>query len=389
MSGGCPRAPAPRLAGIEPFRVMALLARARALEAAGRDIVHMEIGEPDFPPPAPVVRAAQAALAAGETRYTPAGGLPALREAIARWYRERFGVAVPAERILVTPGASGALHLVLAALAGPGDRVLLPAPGYPCNRHLARLVGAEPVALPAEGPEGGPRPQDVRAAGPAAAVLAATPANPTGGVLGRGALAALADAAREAGACLVCDEIYQGLVYEGEPCTVLEVAAGAFVINSFSKYFGMTGWRLGWVVAPEGWVEALERLAQNLYLAAPTLSQHAALAAFEDESLAELERRRDAFRARRDFLVPALESLRLRPVAPPAGAFYLYADCSAFTEDAETLAARLLEEAGVAVTPGADFGGTGAAVRLRFAYTTSLERLREGVARLRAFLRRA
>jgi len=388
VSGGCPRAPAPRLAGIEPFRVMALLAHARALEAAGRDVVHMEIGEPDFPPPAPVVRAAQAALAAGETHYTPAGGLPALREAIARWYRERFGVAVPPERILVTPGASGALHLVLAALAGPGDRVLLPAPGYPCNRHLACLVEAEPVALPAEGPEGGPRPQDVRAAGPAAAVLAATPANPTGAVLGRGALAALGEAAREAGACLVCDEIYQGLVHEGEPCTVLEVEPGAFVVNSFSKYFGMTGWRLGWVVAPEGWVEPLERLAQNLYLAAPTLSQRAALAAFEAESLAELERRREAFRARRDFLAPALESLGLRPVAPPSGAFYVYVDCSAFTDDAEALAARLLEEAGVAVTPGADFGGAEAAVRLRFAYTTSIERLREGVARLRAFLRR-
>jgi len=387
-AAGCGRASAPRMADIEGFRVMALLARARALEAAGRDIVHMEIGEPDFPTPAPVVRAAQAALAAGRTHYTPAAGLPALREAIAGWYRDRFGVAVAPERVLVTPGASGALHLVLAVLAGPGDRVLLPEPGYPCNRHLVRLLEACAVGVDAEG--GGPAPEIVGAAarGGAAALLVASPANPTGAVLPRARLAALAAEARRAGACLVCDEIYQGLAYETEACTVLEVAPGAFVVNSFSKYFGMTGWRLGWIVAPPAWLEPLERLAQNLYLAAPTLSQHAALAAFTPEALDELERRREAFRARRDYLAPALESLGFRLAAPPEGAFYLYADCSAFTDDAEAFAARLLEEAGVAVTPGADFGGAHAGRRLRFAYTAPIERLREGVERLRSFLGR-
>ena len=382
--------PARRTDDIAPFFVMEILARAQALEAQGRDIVHMEVGEPDFPTPEPIVCAAQSALAAGHTRYTPAVGLPALRRAIADYYGRRFGVAVAPERIVVTPGSSVALQLVMAALVDPGDEVLLCDPGYPCNRHLVRMVEGKTIPLPV-GPDNGfrPTPEQVEAAwtNRTRALLVASPSNPTGTVIGPDALRDLHAVVRAKGGCLIVDEIYQELAYESAPHTALALEADdVFVVNSFSKYFGMTGWRVGWLVAPPTFVGALDRLAQNLYIAAPTMAQHAAVAAFAPETIAILEERRRIFGERRDWLVPALERLGLRVVARPEGAFYVYADCSAFSDGSFQLAGRLLEEAGVAVTPGADFGTNQPERYLRFAYTTGLGRLQEGVRRIGRFL---
>ncbi len=378
-----------RMAGIQPFHVMALLARARELEVQGRDIVHMEIGEPDFTTPAPVVAVAQRALAEGRTHYTPALGLPELREAIADHYRERHGVEVPTRRIVVTPGASGALLLALAVLVDAGERVLMTDPGYPCNRHFVRLVEGEAVTVPVTAADGFQLTPDHVAAhwdARTVAAMVATPSNPTGTVLGRETLAALAAAVEERGGRLLVDEIYHGLAYEGELPTALGVSDELFVINSFSKYFCMTGWRLGWLVAPEAYVAEVEKLAQNLFIAPPTLSQYAALAAFSGENIAILEERRTEFARRRDFLLPALRRLGFQVPVEPRGAFYIYADCSAHTNDSYGLAQDLLEGAGVAVTPGIDFGSFGAVEHMRFAYTTSMERLEEGVRRLGRFL---
>lgn len=377
------------MAQIRPFRVMDLLAKARALEAAGRDIVHMEVGEPDFPTPEPVVRAGQAALAGGHTHYTAATGLPALREAIAADYRRRFGVSVAAQRIVITPGASGALHLALAALADPGDGVLLPDPGYPCNRNFVQLLGATPQAVPVDADSGfqltRSRLEAHADAGSRVAMLA-SPSNPTGTVLARDELEAIAAWAGSRGIALVVDEIYHGLVYGADAPSILEITDQAVVINSFSKYYGMTGWRLGWLVAPEPWVETFDTLAQNLFLSAPTPAQHAALAAFEPETIEILEQRRQEFAARRDFLVPALREIGFEIPVEPKGAFYIYADARRFTDDSFGFCYRLLDEIGVAITPGIDFGDYQAATHVRFAYTTSMEKLAEGVRRLRAHL---
>ncbi len=390
---------AARLHDIRPFRVMALLARARALEAAGCDIVHMEIGEPDFPTPAPVVAAAQAAIAEGAVHYTPALGLPALREAIAGFYQSHYGVSVPARRVVVTPGASGALLLTLGALLNPGEAVLMADPGYPCNRHFARFVEGHACSVAVTEQTGfqlTPTLVERHWGKETVAVLVASPANPTGTVVPESDLREMAAIARSRGGVLIVDEIYHGLIYDGEDRTVLSLSDSTrdaralgdnvFVINSFSKYFGMTGWRLGWLVSPDAWVEAIDRLAQNLFLAASTPAQYAALAAFAPDSLALLDARRQAFQARRDFLLPALRALGFGIPMTPQGAFYLYADCSAFTDDSAGFATRLLEEAGVAVTPGLDFGVNAPERHLRFAYTTALPRLQEGVRRLRAFL---
>lgn len=377
-----------RARDIPPFQVMDILARSRALEAAGRRIVHMEIGEPDFTTPAPVVEAGVRALRGGYTHYTTALGLPALRESISAFYRRRYGIAVAPERIVITPGASGALQLALALLLNPGDRVLLSDPGYPCNRQLVRLAGGEPVGLPVEATSAfQPAAEQVRGAWSprTVALLLASPANPTGTLIGAEALAAIWHEVEARDGALIVDEIYHGLVYgEGAP-SALALSERVLVVNSFSKYFGMTGWRLGWLVAPQEVVPHLDRLAQNLFLAAPTPAQHAALAAFEPETIAILEERRREFQRRRDFLVTALRGLGFGVPVVPGGAFYIYADCRRFGPGG-VLAEALLEQAGVAVTPGSDFGRHRAAEHLRFAYTTSMEQLEEGVARLRACL---
>jgi len=367
---------------------MALLARARQLEAEGRSVVHMEIGEPDFVSPAPIVQAGISALQAGRTHYTPAAGLPALREAIAEDYGRRFGVQIAPARILVTPGASGALQLIVAALVDPGSRILMTDPGYPCNRNFVYLYDGEPVAVPVGAHQDYQFDRETLEShwseGTVAALIA-SPSNPTGTVLSRDRMAQLLEVVRARGGRLIVDEIYQNLYYGGRPFTALELGDDMFVINSFSKYFGMTGWRLGWLVAPEEFVPALDILAQNLFLAAPTPAQYAALAAFDADTLDILEQRREAFRERRDYLLPALRSLGFGIEREPAGAFYLYADCSRFSDDSFAFANALLEQAGVAITPGIDFGTCNANRYVRFAYTTSIEQLQIGVERIARF----
>ncbi len=379
---------AERMADIHPFYVMELLARARALEGEGRSIIHMEVGEPDFPTPEPIIRAGQQALADGHTHYTPAKGLPALREAIAGHY-QKFDLNLDPERVIVTPGSSGALQLVTNVLVNPGEEVLLADPGYPCNRHFVSLVGGVPVAVPV-GPESGYQLTAEEVASRwtprTRAVMVASPSNPTGTRLSRGELEAIHAVAAERGGVLIVDEIYQGLIYSGEDFTSLSISDEIFVINSFSKYFGMTGWRLGWLVAPRSYVDVIDRLAQNIFLSAPTPAQHAALAAFREESRKILEQRREEFQRRRDYLLPALTEIGFRFPVTPEGAFYLYGDCSAFCDDSFQFATDLLEQAGVAVTPGLDFGHNRPEGHLRFAYTTDLEKLKEGVRRIRAFL---
>ena len=383
---------ADRMKAIAPFRVMAILAEARRLEAQGKDIVHMEIGEPDFVSPTPVISAGRRALDAGRTHYTPATGLPALRSAIAGYYEARFGIDVPPGRIIVTPGASGALQLALAALINPGDRVVIPDPAYPCNRHMVALFDGEVVDLPVDRAQGFQvAPERLKSCVDTRTrmLMMASPANPTGQVNTGAQLAQMNDILRaRSGAYLLCDEIYQGLQYEGPIETAAAMDAdNVIVINSFSKFFGMTGWRIGWMVVPEPLADPVDRLAQNLFLAPPTLSQYAALSAFDAESMAVLEDRRLAFQQRRDFLYAALVELEFDPGPRPAGAFYLYADASGHTQDSAAFCADLLRHEGVALTPGVDFGRHLADRQVRFAYTTSLDRLEIGVERIRRFLR--
>jgi len=352
----------------------------------------MEIGEPDFPTPGPVCRAAMRVLGKGELFYTPALGLPELRRAIAGLYRSRHGVEVDPARIVVTTGGSGALLLACAVLVGPGDEVLLADPGYPANRHFVRVVEGVPRAVPVDATDGyqlaphhlerhwGPR---------SVAALVASPSNPTGTLISTERMSAMAAFAGERRGTLIVDEIYHGLVYEGEYTTALAHSDDVFVINSFSKYFQMTGWRLGWLVAPERYMSELDKLAQNLYLSAPTLSQHAALAAFEPETLAILEARRLEFKARRDYLVPALRELGFDIPVTPQGAFYVYAGCGGLKRDSFAFAIEILEQAGVAITPGIDFGANAPERHVRFAYTNSIERLQEGVSRIAKFLKKS
>ena len=380
--------PAQRLAEIEPFHVVELFTRARQLEAEGRDIIHMEVGEPDFPTPAPIANAAVDAIKSGKTLYTQALGLPELREAISDFYGKRYGVAVPASRIAVTNGASGALNLAFACLADPGSEWLLADPGYPCNRHILRVYEGRPQNIPV-GPESNfqPTPELLRQHWNArtTGLLVASPANPTGTLLTLAEIEALAKVCREKQGHFLVDEIYHGLTYEIDAPTACAAGDDIWVINSFSKYFQMTGWRLGWMVIPEAYVRDIEKLAQNLILCPSAPAQYGALAAFAPETIAILEARRAEFRARRDFLAPALESIGFRITARPEGAFYLYCDCSDLSNDSFALARDLLEKAGVAATPGLDFGSNAPEKHIRFAYTTGLDRLAEAVSRLAAY----
>jgi len=388
-------ATAARVADIAPFHVMEVQTAARALEAAGRSVVHMEIGEPDFPTPAPVIAAAQAAIAAGDLYYTSALGLPALREAIAGHYRDHYGVTVAPERIVVTAGSSAALLLVMALLVNRDERILMSDPGYPCNRHFVRVLEGAPVGVPV-GPESNYQltadliarhwTPDTRGA------LIATPSNPTGTVVPPDELRRIAGVVAARGGQLIVDEIYLGLTYGlaagQKPQSALALADDAFVVSSFSKYFNMTGWRLGWLVAPERHVRDLEKLAQNLYISPAAPSQRAALACFRPETLRVLEERRRAFEARRDFLVPALRDIGFRIPVLPTGGFFVYADCSRFSNDSEKFCRDVLAGCGVAFTPGIDFGTHRAAQHVRFAYTIGMDKLEDGVARLARFLGR-
>ena len=377
---------------IEPFHVMDILARAKVLEAQGREIVHLEIGEPDFPTPQPIIEAGIKALQNQQTFYTPALGLPQLREAIAGWYQTRHGLTISPNRIIVTPGASGALLLVLGALLEQGKNVLMTDPGYPCNRHFARFLEGRAKPVPVDADSAFQlTPQHINDYWDENSQLAlvASPSNPTGTVLLKPELQALADAVKAKNGTLIVDEIYHGLIYDGiQLSSVLEVDNGAIVINSFSKFFGMTGWRLGWAVVPESLQPVMDKLAQNLYLAAPTVSQYAALAAFQPDTLEVLESRRQAFEQRRDFLLPALTDLGFQIPTQPQGAFYIYADCSRFLNqqipDSMALSRYLLDKAGVAITPGNDFGEHLSRQYCRFAYTNQISSMQMAINKISA-----
>ena len=374
---------------IVPFYVMDLLARAKQLEAEGRSVIHMEVGEPDFITPEPVIEAGKNALYAGHTGYTAATGIPELRKAISDHYARSFSVDVDPARIIVTPGSSGALQLVMSVLIDPGQEVLMTDPGYPCNKNFVELVSGVPVGVPVNADTNYQLSSTQIGAhwsDKTRAVMVATPSNPTGTVVECDEMARIHDTVKARGGQLIVDEIYQGLVYGQDGYSALELADDLFVINSFSKYFGMTGWRLGWVVAPEAYVESLDTLAQNLFLSCTSMSQYAALEAFSPLCLEVLEQRREEFRKRRDFLLPALQDIGFKIPVTPQGAFYLYVDSSGVTDDSFSFAYELLEAQGVAITPGKDFGVHKPEHHIRFAYTNSIENMSEGVRRIREFL---
>jgi aspartate/methionine/tyrosine aminotransferase len=384
---------AERLQQIAPFHVMEMIKRAGEMEQAGRSVIYMCIGEPDFAPAQPVLDAAQRALADGAAmRYTAALGLQPLREAISAHYRDAFGVEVPATRIVITAGASGALLLACAALVERDAEVLMPDPSYPCNRHFITAFNGRPVLIPS-----GPEDRFQLSAAMVVAnwndqtrgVLMASPSNPTGTSMTRDQLAQTVAAVRERGGFSLVDEIYQGLTYDHQPFTALSLGDDVVVINSFSKYFNMTGWRLGWLVVPPALLPEIEKLAQNFYICPSSMAQHAALACFTPEALAIAEQRRQEMRRRRDYLVPALQSLGFDIPVPPDGAFYVYADCSRFTDDAMQFCRDVLEHSGVALTPGVDFGVVGAQRFIRVSYATSMPKLEEAISRLASYLARS
>lgn len=376
---------------LSPFHVMDILAQAKKLSQQGRTIYHMEVGEPDFPTAESIVNAGIDALKQSRTHYTPALGLPELRNAVAEYYDRKFSLNINPDRIIITPGASGAIQLVIACLLDAGENILLADPGYPCNRNIAQVLAAETIAIPVDAESYYQLNAEVVAKNwndKTRAVMVATPSNPTGTLLPAEQLIELAQVVARNKGRLIVDEIYQGLVYDVEDYTALEFSDECFVINSFSKYFGMTGWRLGWMVVPEAYIDVIDRIAQNIYLAPPTVSQYAALTALTAETQIELDRRRDEFKRRRDFLLPALESLGFSIAVKPQGAFYIYANCERFTDDSFSWVKELLNAQGVALTPGIDFGQYLANKHCRFAYTQSLEQLEQAVERIDAFIRR-
>ena len=383
-----------RLDLIEPFYVMECakaadeIARSPACDpsAGGESMLYLNIGEPDFTAAPAVVRAAERCLDLKRTQYTPATGLPALRERIAAWYGTRFGVAVDPGRIVVTAGASAALQLACLALFERGDEVLMPDPSYPCNRHFVSAVGATPRLLPTTAASR----FQLDAASVAAhwsastrGVLLASPSNPTGTSITAGEMAAIVQGVRARGGVTLVDEIYLGLSYdEAFGRSALALGDDVISINSFSKYFGMTGWRLGWMVLPLELVAPVEKLVQNLYICASSVAQHAALACFEADSLAEYERRRSEFQARRDFIVPALQALGFEVPVQPDGAFYVWFDCSRHSPSSWDFCFDMMRRAHVALTPGRDFGPAQAERFVRLAFSSSRAQLQEAVRRL-------
>jgi len=372
---------------------MNILARAKELELQGRSIIHLEVGEPDFATPAPIISAGIEALNAEKTHYTPAIGLPALRQAISDNYLRRFNIAIDAKRIIVTPGASGALQLALLALLDADETVLLSDPGYPCNKNIAQILASKVVSVPVDANDNyqlTAKHVEEYWQDSTRVAMVASPSNPTGTLISPDQFSALIQAVKEKHGTLIVDEIYQGLVYDIKESTVLsndnECCDNCFVINSFSKYFGMTGWRLGWMVVPPAFVDVIDRISQNIFLAPSTIAQHAALVALEESTETILQKRRDEFKKRRDYLLPALEALGFKIMVQPQGAFYLYAQCDAFTDDSFSWTQKLLEEQGVAITPGIDFGDYEAKRYCRFAYTRPVKVLEEAVARIKNFI---
>ncbi len=368
---------------------MQLLERARELEAQGRDIVHMEIGEPDLPTPPAVTEAACAWLATHNATYTPSTGAPELQQALCRWYRREYGLAVAPERFLITPGTSGAFSLIYAALLDAGESVLLPDPGYPCQRNFIRLAGGKPLSVPV-GPETGYHldrrsVEDGWRADTRAAVVI-SPGNPTGTLIDPGQLAGIAEACRERGGRLISDEIYHGLTYGRRADCALAFDDGAIVVNGFSKRWAMTGWRIGWVIVPPSLIDPCRRVMQNIFISAPTLSQHAAIAALDATD--GTEAMRVTYDERRQCLLAALPGLGFEVVVEPQGAFYIYANVEALTHDAKSLCWEMLEQAGVAITPGEDFGRYRADRHVRLSYATGIDQIREGIRRMARFLKK-
>lgn len=378
-----------KMEDIAPFYVMDVVNRVKELEKEGRDIVRMEVGEPDFDTAEPIVKAGIDALKNAQTKYTSSLGIIELREKIAEYYWLNHEVNIPVERIMITNGASGALLLAMGVLLNSGDKVILSDPGYPCNRHFVKLFEGEAISVPVGASTGfqlnSNLVEQYHDAG-TKAVIVSTPSNPTGTTVEKEQIEKIQNICDKNGSTLIVDEIYHGLIYEEKIPSAVTVSDEIFVINSFSKYFGMTGWRLGWMVVPERYIDAVDRLSQNVFLSAPTISQHAAVEAFNPKTLEILEERKKILQQRRDYLLPELERIGFKIECVPQGAFYLYADCSKFSNDSYKFCFDLLESAGVAITPGKDFGSHNAKKYVRFAYVSSIERLRLGVERLKEYL---
>lgn len=381
---------AQRCSEIQPFYAVEVFKQGAALIAQGHDIISLGIGEPDFTAPAQVVETLNRASSAGLSGYTPPLGLAPLREAIAHYYGEEFGARVKPERVIVTSGASGALLLACTALIDPGAEILMPDPSYPANQNFIRCAGGRPKLIPC-----GPEQQFQLTAndiethwGPdTRGVVIASPSNPTGTRILQSELKKLIEAVNARGGFVIMDEIYLGLYYDEKPESALTLDDNLIIINSFSKYFHMTGWRLGWMIVPETMIAAVDKLAASLTICAPSLAQHAALSCFEPEVMRVYENRRLSFKQRRDYLVPELEKLGLTVPVKPDGAFYVYADVSRHSNDSEAFSQQMLAQAHVAAVPGRDFGPAHAQKMLRFSYTLGLNRLEEAVGRMAQFLR--
>ena len=373
-----------RRSDVDPFIVMDVMEAARQAEEDGRHIIHMEVGQPGTGAPQGATRAVERAIADGPLGYTVALGLPELRARIARLYGDWYNVDLDPARVVVTPGSSGAFILAFNALFDSGDRVGIGAPGYPSYRQILTALGLVPVDIPTD-PQNRYQPVPGDLGGlDLSGLMVASPANPTGTMLDRDAMAGLIEAAQGQGAAFISDEIYHGLEYEAKAVTALELSDNVYVINSFSKYFSMTGWRVGWMVVPQDHVRVIERLAQNLFICPPHVSQVAALAAMDCD--AELQGNIDVYRRNRALMLEGLPKAGFSNIAPPDGAFYVYADVSDVTDDSRAFAAEILDKAGVAVTPGLDFDPVRGATTLRFSYARSTADIEEGLARLAEFM---
>jgi aspartate/methionine/tyrosine aminotransferase len=376
-----------RAGAVDPFIVMDVMAAAAEKEALGESVIHLEVGQPSTPAPTGALVAAHAALDADRIGYVAALGIPSLRERIARHYRDAYGAHVPAERVIVTTGSSGGFPLAFLASFDAGDRVALAAPGYPAYRNILAALNLEEVDLPTSAADRfQPTVEALEKAGPISGLIVASPSNPTGTMVTGAELGVLAKWCDERGVRLISDEIYHGIVYDGHAASAVEVSDTAIVVNSFSKYFSMTGWRVGWLVVPTDLVRPIERLAQNFFISVPTLSQHAALAAFECRD--ELDGHVRRYKANRDLLMKGLPAAGLDRLTPAQGAFYIYADVSHLTNDSRDYCRRMLQEAGVATTPGVDFDRARGAGTLRISFAGSTAEMEEAVRRLKEWQRK-
>ncbi|MES0372345.1 MAG: aminotransferase class I/II-fold pyridoxal phosphate-dependent enzyme [Mariprofundaceae bacterium] len=368
---------------IEPFRVMQLLERGKELEAEGKKIIHMEIGEPDFLTPDSVITAAKNHLDHHNQFYTPSTGAPELQQALSDWYGTEYGVEVSPERILITPGTSGAFNMIYSVLLEAGESVLLPDPGYPCQRNFIRLAGGEPANIPV-GPESRYHLSNDLVqknwTDKTRAAVVINPGNPTGTLIDPDELKKIALTCSDRGGYLISDEIYHGLTYGTKAPCALQFDDQAIVVNGFSKRWAMTGWRVGWIIVPENLVDACRRVMQNIFIAAPTLSQYAAIAALKEKNAIEMMRQ--AYDERRQYLLSELPRLGFDIVVEPQGAFYIYANVKNITDNAKSFCWDLLEKRGVAITPGEDFGTFNSNSHVRFSYATGMEELQEGIRRL-------